>query len=580
MGKTTISEQQQVQLKLAKQYLTKGTELWNSYDYEEALVEMRQALVIREAVLGKFNKKTAKTYFSMGCAHHFNAKCSLALICLRRTLRIHLHKANAKQKQQTLIQSTKDYIIWCLKKKSGGAISDEQCERYVAQLVKAIHHEQQGDASAEAWDHEGALKSYNLALQEETSAVGTTHIDIADLYIKIADMLILCGNDQDAFAYYQQAVAIYTEALGPNHPYTQTTLEKMDLAAAMAQPKQQRQSAPSKQHQQVSQAKNIGISVQDYTKTTLEKMDQAAAMAQTKQQSQSAPSKQQNQQVFQAKNIGISLHDYTKTTLDKMDPTTAMAQTKQQSQSAPSKEQNQQLFKANNIGISVQDLLQSDRATNLVDKAVKHFHRDRTEFRKQTTQLYYYDSDGQYFWKGMGLYKHHQYAEALVAFRRVWRIRTQVYGRDHGQSQQVLQTMTLILRRIQMTQKMKKTTQQYQQELCLAVDAETNGDVLRDTGQVIPALRKYQRAAALEASAVGTHHLEYAALQDKIGDCYLQALQLQTATNDDNDNCEDNDDDKVMATKSYRIALLIYTSALGRGHPVTKTIIEKMECET
>jgi tetratricopeptide (TPR) repeat protein len=508
MGKLPISPLRKQQLKLAKQFLTKGMELWSAYDYEEALVEMRQALVIREAVLGKFSKNTAKTYFSMGCAHHFNSKYSLALICLRRTLRIHLHKANAnhKHKQQTLIQSTKDYITWCLKKKNGATTSDEQCELYIAKLVQAVHHEQQGDALASESAHDGALQAYNLALQEETSAVGTTHIDIADLYVKIADVLIFTANDdQDPFCYYRKAVAIYTEALGHDHPYTQTTLEKMDTAAVMAPSKQQpsQSSSPSKQQQ-----------------------NQRAVVSKAK------------------KNIGI----------------------------APSR----------------QELVISDKATNLVDKAVKRFHRDLVEFRKQhhnNTTTHYHNSDGQYFWMGLGLYKHHQYAEALVAFRRVWRIRTRLYGRDHGHTQQVLQTMTLILKRIQMTQRSRTTTNQYQQDLCIAVDAESNGDALVETGHIGDALREYQRAATLEASAVGTRHLEYAALQDKIGDCYFQALQLQLAINDGNDDGnagEDNDNNKAMTTKSYRIALLIYTSALGRGHPVTKRIIQKMEavCET
>jgi Fic family protein len=122
-------------------------------------------------------------------------------------------------------------------------------------------------------------------------------------------------------------------------------------------------------------------------------------------------------------------------------------------------------------------------------------------------------------------------------------------------------------RALQTTTTTTTNSNSYLEKLCQAVDLEENGDTLRDTGQVIPALRQYQRAAALEASAVGTHHLEYAALQCKIGDC-LQQSQQQGDQNQQQQH--------KAAEEAYRIAFFIYQSALGRGHPVTKTIFKKM----
>jgi hypothetical protein len=562
----------QQQVKLAKEFFDKGTELWYAYEYDEALQEMIKALVIRESILGKHHFHTAKTYFSMGCAYHANAKYSPALICLRRTLRIHFYNMNHHTSasasnigtsasnannannasnttdQQRLIQSTQDYIKWCFKKQNGDLTSDQECEQYVTKLISAVLNEQQGDelmmaatTTAQA-QHDGALQAYNLALQEETTAVGTRHVDIADLYVKIANvMLLMLKNDNDNDStdaadnaalriiqnYNRQAVAIYTEAFGKDHPYTQTTLEQMDPAAANNSTKpRQLQSSP-------------------------------------------LSSKQQQQQ--QGNKNGSSML--------------------------------QQLL---HKGVSMQDLLESDKHAHLVDKAVKHFHRDRTEFRKNRddrssssssssnnhqTQVYY-DTDGRYFWMALGCYRHQEYAEALVAFRRTWRIRDQIYGRDHGKTQHVLEYMTsvLVLQATATAAKHKNPrTKSYHQKLFQAVDSETSGDTLMlmqgggdgattttttTTGQqqqqqVIPALREYQRAAALEASAVGTHHLEYAALQGKIGDC-LQLIQQKQASDGDDHAA------LVLVQDSYRIAFFIYQSALGRGHPVTKAIFKKM----
>lgn len=459
MGK--ISGRKQQQVKLAKQFFDKGTDLWYSYEYEEALVEMTKALVIRESILGKHHLQTAKTYFSMGCAYHADEKYSQALVCLRRTLRIHLYRQD-----QPSIKSTQDYITWCLMKKNELA-SDEQCVMYHTKLAEAVRHEQTGDELAEGWDHDGALEEYNLAVEEEIDAIGTTHVDIADLYVKIADVLILNGNDDDAFTKYKQAVAIYKGAFGEDHPYTQTTLEKMDPTMAETKEEQQQKSAAN---------------------------------------------------------------------------TTA------------SGKKNGMLHKQ----ISMQDLLLSDKNAHLVDKAVKHIHRDRTEFRNTHKGLY--DTDGRYFWWALGFFMHKNYAEALVAFRRTWRIRSKVYGREHQQTQYVLDYITQVLKK----QKNQQGPIIYLQKLFQAVDLEMSGDALRETRQVVPALRDYLRAAALEESAVGKHHLEYAELKGKIGDLLV----------------EKGDYDKSL--DEYRIALLIYQSAFGRGHHVTKTIFKKMDavCET
>ena len=165
---------------------------------------------------------TYRTYFSIGCALHGKGDLEEALIALRRAMRI-----TTVKKDKAKIQGGKDYICWVLKKDGK---DDKEIASYQEQLEKSIAHELKGDRYADDWKHKKALREYKKALDLESAAAGTGHVDVADLYAKIADVLVLNGDDP--IDYYIKALKIYTEAFGENHPYYMSTMEKMNPAKA------------------------------------------------------------------------------------------------------------------------------------------------------------------------------------------------------------------------------------------------------------------------------------------------------------------------------------------------------------
>ena len=352
------------------------------------------------------------------------------------------------RKDMAGIKGTKDYLTWVLKK--GKGFDDQKVNEYLDQLTQAMDFEQNGDKLAEEWNNDEALVEYRKAVELEMAATGTEHPDIADLYVKVADTLILDGKDLDAIMEYNRALVIYKNVFGDDHPYCKSTLEKMDPATA-------------------AKGKKGG------------------------------PSKRSSMQ-------------------------------KQ---------------------ISVEDLLRSDKMAHQVDKAVKHLNRDRVEFRSRNQGGY--ESAGRYFQIGMGFYHNRNYSEALLAFRRSWRIRDNCYGRDHQQTQHTMQWISKVLLEEQ------KDVKKYRENMYDSADMYRQGCILQEQGKTVSALREFQRAAMLEETVVGVSHLEYADLKARIGDLLLEK------------------GDYEPALAEYRKALLIYQSAIGRGHPVTKKLFKKMD---
>jgi tetratricopeptide (TPR) repeat protein len=443
-----MAKSRKKQILLAQYFFDKGCDQWNAGEYNNALQEFAKALVLRESLLGKYHPQTSRTYFSMGCALHGKGDYHDALIALRRTMRI----ATVKPDKANKLQGAKDYICWVLRK---AGKDDKDVAAYQEQLTQAIDHEMKGDKAAERRDHEKALEEYTKAVEVESASAGEGHVDIADLYAKIADAIVALQDDNDddssASKYYTKALQIYQEAFGEDHPYAVTTLEKMDLANNKARNKQ------SKSPWYLEQ------------------------------------------------------------------------------------------------GFSGQDLLTADKNASRVDRSVKQFHRDRSEFRKQGGTRY--DTAGRYVWMGVGFQMNNQPDDALVAFRRVWRMRDVVYGRKHYMTQHALGWMSEVIL------EQKRELKPYHMGLYESVDKERNGDKLASKGRKIPALREFQRAAQLEEQFVGKYHLEYADLKLKIADLHA----------------EREEDKMALAMKDYRTAWLIYQTAYGRGHPWTKKVYLKLE---
>jgi tetratricopeptide (TPR) repeat protein len=425
------------QIILAQHFFDKGCDQWYAYEFDDALEEFTKALLLRESLLGKYHMHTSRTYFSMGCALHGKGDFEEALIALRRTMRI----ATVKRDKAKL-EGAKDYIYWVLKKHGK---DDKEVASYQQQLEKAIDHEIKGDRCEEEWNHPQALGEYKKALHLESAAAGTGHVDVADLYVKIADAMVLNGDD--SIDYYRKALKIYTEAFGENHPYSESTFQKMDPAKA----RKMKAKSPSR---------------------------------------------------------GLQRE------------------------------------------ISVQELLRSDQNASHVDKAVKHFHRDRSEFRKDGKR---YDTAGRYFWMGCGFHMNGKPEEALVTFRRAWRMRDETYGRDHYQTRHVLGWISDVL------QEQGRPVQPYLKSMYKSVDHERSGEKLFTEGEKISALREFELAAKAEETSVGRNHLEYADLKDKIAGLLAEKADYDTAID------------------VYRTALLIYQTALGRNHPVTSAVFSKMK---
>ena len=131
-------------------------------------------------------------------------------------------------------------------------------------------------------------------------------------------------------------------------------------------------------------------------------------------------------------------HPYTKNTLQKM--MTNREEIDTLTPMRPSLKNNKATSRRSMLQreVSVQDLLQSEKNSHKVDKAVKRFNRDRREFRNRTTtnttntntntttnananSMIIYDTPNRYFWMGLSLYANKEYDESLLAFRRTWR---------------------------------------------------------------------------------------------------------------------------------------------------------------
>ena len=217
----------------------------------------QDCLRIREALLGKYHVQTSRTYYSMGCSLHQEGNYADALLALRRTMRISAYlKDIARQ------NAVREYIEWVLQKQSDSPTKDqEQVNYYQEQLEDSIQWEQTGDAaaaSAEAGadgtndraDRESALSvavaAYEQSLAIERSAVTESslllHLDVADLYIKLASMKTRIGtnahhhdnNDDGDDHEWEKARAIYERVWGSDHPYTVCTANKRNPTEAMA----------------------------------------------------------------------------------------------------------------------------------------------------------------------------------------------------------------------------------------------------------------------------------------------------------------------------------------------------------
>jgi tetratricopeptide (TPR) repeat protein len=158
---------------------------------------------------------------SIGCALHAKGQFKEALLALRRTVRIATIRKDDPSKR-----AANDLIIWVLKKQG---YDENNLKEYTEGVEQSIVHEQTGDVHAEQSLHEDALEEYGAAIKLEEGSAGTSHLDLADLFIKRADVnTLLKDTEADPMADYKKAFDIYQDTFGEDNPYRVLLKEKMD----------------------------------------------------------------------------------------------------------------------------------------------------------------------------------------------------------------------------------------------------------------------------------------------------------------------------------------------------------------
>jgi tetratricopeptide (TPR) repeat protein len=182
------------------------------------LAEYRQALFIRESLLGKYHEDTGRTYFWIGRSLVKLQEFDEALVAFSRSSRIF---------ERVLMKSHK-YTKW-----AAAAIEslfrelnydgDMDFESYRVSLDTSIAHELSGDTCRKKGKLAQAIAEYRTAIDN----IEEYHPDAADLYCKIAIILRQQGEFDRALEEYRFASEIYELSLGADHPETVNTLNQL-----------------------------------------------------------------------------------------------------------------------------------------------------------------------------------------------------------------------------------------------------------------------------------------------------------------------------------------------------------------
>jgi tetratricopeptide (TPR) repeat protein len=191
-------------------------------DYDKALIELREACVIRESVQGKFHHDTQISYFRIASVlkeekHDFKQ----ALVIARRELRISqglLWMGKGIQVANSSVSETNDekwltdrllFIQSALRETQ--QFSEREVTKYCGALLQSIEYERLGNVHFQSKRFELAIQDYNCAVALERSCpyAGGNTLDMADIMIKIGDCLFHLKDYQSALEEYQSAQATY-----------------------------------------------------------------------------------------------------------------------------------------------------------------------------------------------------------------------------------------------------------------------------------------------------------------------------------------------------------------------------------
>jgi tetratricopeptide (TPR) repeat protein len=211
-----MDETAKKQVELATAYYSKGRKLWSKGLWskgsrDDALDFFRKALSIQEAVLGLYNKQTAKTYYWIGFALGQKQEYEKALVAYRRTLRIRLfllgdNNASTEDVKRALKELWKEKVF-----DEGGI------EQYLKGINEAVQYEIEARLLEKKGSFSRAIEAYENFLKIEEAAVGSFPLDIARIYARIANVHKTHQENEMAISAYRSALIIFSSKLGRNH---------------------------------------------------------------------------------------------------------------------------------------------------------------------------------------------------------------------------------------------------------------------------------------------------------------------------------------------------------------------------
>eukprot|EP00980_Cylindrotheca_fusiformis_P006687 scaffold1398_cov116-Cylindrotheca_fusiformis.AAC.4 len=219
----TPSEKKQIEL--ASAYYTKGRKLWSKGERDNALELFRKALSIQEAVLGTYNKQTARTYYWVGYALSHKSEYDKALVAYRRALRIRLFLLGEND------ASTEDVKRALRDLLSEKGFHTEGIEEYLKDVSAAVQHEKAAIDYESRGSHSHTVEEYEKCLTIEGNAQGSFPVDIARTYSKIADIHRMHNENDMAIAAYRNALTIFSAILGRRHSDSSNCIKGIEACA-------------------------------------------------------------------------------------------------------------------------------------------------------------------------------------------------------------------------------------------------------------------------------------------------------------------------------------------------------------
>jgi tetratricopeptide (TPR) repeat protein len=213
-------DEQREKLEKAKASFQKGHDLcWKFQDSPGALGEYRNALIVRESLLGKYHEDTGRSYYWIGRSLVKLQEFDEGLMAFTRAQRIFERVLTKNHKFVRWVDKAIDNVF----KEMDMEDAEEARDEYKKAMEASIASEREGDACRKKGQHAQAIAKYRDAIDN----IDQYHPDAADLFCKIAIILRGQGEFDRALEEYRYASEIYELSLGADHPETVKTLNNL-----------------------------------------------------------------------------------------------------------------------------------------------------------------------------------------------------------------------------------------------------------------------------------------------------------------------------------------------------------------